>query len=210
MQALDRHLVRRDAGLIQLLTPAFDQTPKDPGYIRGYVPGVRENGGQYTHAAVWAAMAFAGLGDRDRAWELAHMINPIRHGADAAGVVRYMVEPYVMAADVYALPPHVGRGGWTWYTGSAGWMYQLLTESLLGLRRRNDTIELEPRIPRHWPRFRIEYRAGDSSYVIEVTQTDYAVATLTLDGAPQPELQFQLIDDGARHQVEVCWPRCSA
>ncbi|MCB1624702.1 MAG: cyclic beta 1-2 glucan synthetase, partial [Pseudomonadales bacterium] len=210
MQALDRHLVRRDAGLIQLLTPAFDQTPKDPGYIRGYVPGVRENGGQYTHAAVWAAMAFAELGDRDRAWELAHMINPIRHGADAAGVVRYKVEPYVMAADVYALPPHVGRGGWTWYTGSAGWMYQLLTESLLGLRRRNDTIELEPRIPRHWPRFRIEYRAGDSSYVIEVTQTDYAVATLTLDGAPQPELQFQLIDDGARHQVEVCWPRCSA
>ena len=207
MQSLDKHLVRRDDGLIQLLTPAFDKTTKDPGYIRGYVPGVRENGGQYTHAAVWAAMAFAELGDRERAWELARMINPIQHATDAAGVARYKVEPYVMAADVYALPPHIGRGGWTWYTGSAGWMYQLLTESLLGLRRHNDTISLEPRIPSHWPRYRIEYRTGASVYAIEVTQTDDNVATLALDGSLQPDLNFRLIDDGARHQVVVCCPR---
>ncbi|MGE8263062.1 MAG: GH36-type glycosyl hydrolase domain-containing protein, partial [Stenotrophomonas sp.] len=137
-QALDSlytHLVRKDAKLIQLLDPPFDQTTEDPGYIRGYVPGVRENGGQYTHAAVWAAMAFAQQGDAVRAWELAGMINPLNHTLDAEAVQTYRVEPYVLAADVYAVSPHVGRGGWTWYTGSAGWMYRLLVESLLGIRR---------------------------------------------------------------------------
>ncbi|MCA1714347.1 MAG: cyclic beta 1-2 glucan synthetase, partial [Gammaproteobacteria bacterium] len=122
MASLDQHLVRRDADLVQLLDPPFDKTEQDPGYIRGYVPGVRENGGQYTHAAIWATMAFAQLGDNARAWELLRLINPIRHG-NAEAIQTYKVEPYVMAADVYAIAPHTGRGGWTWYTGSAGWMY---------------------------------------------------------------------------------------
>ena len=121
MNAVDEHLVRRDHALIQLLDPPFDKSALDPGYIRGYVPGVRENGGQYTHGAIWAAMAFAALGDRDRAWELASMINPVNHARTPDDVATYKAEPYVVAADVYALAPHTGRGGWSWYTGS-GWM----------------------------------------------------------------------------------------
>ncbi len=132
MDAVDRRLVRREDGLIQLFDPPFDKSSLDPGYIKGYVPGVRENGGQYTHAAVWVAMAFAKLGDYRRAWELFSLINPARHGATAPGIATYRVEPYVVAADVYAVPPHTGRGGWTWYTGSAGWMYRLIIESSPG------------------------------------------------------------------------------
>lgn len=207
MDSLDRHLVRRDAGLIQLLDPPFDTTPKDPGYIRGYVPGVRENGGQYTHAAVWAVMAFARLGDNERAWELARMINPLHHARDAAGVERYMVESYVLAADVYAVGPHIGRGGWTWYTGSAAWMYRLLTESLLGINRRGDMLEIAPCIPSHWPGYRLQYRYGASIYTIVIEQIDDGEATLQLDGATQTGLQFALQDDGSTHRVEVRWPR---
>ncbi len=134
MEALDARLVRRDQGLIQLLDPPFDTSDLNPGYIKGYVPGVRENGGQYTHAAIWAAMAFAALGDRQRAWELFAMINPVNHARSPEAMATYKVEPYVVAADVYAVAPHTGRGGWTWYTGSAGWLYRLIVESLLGLR----------------------------------------------------------------------------
>ncbi len=136
MKAVDERLVRRDSALVQLLDPPFDRSELDPGYIRGYVPGVRENGGQYTHAAIWAAMAFAELGERERAWELMTLINPVNHARSASAVAAYKVEPYVVAADVYALTPHVGRGGWSWYTGSAGWMYRLVLESLLGLKLR--------------------------------------------------------------------------
>ncbi len=207
MASLDEHLVRRDAGLIQLLDPPFDATDIDPGYIRGYVPGVRENGGQYTHAAVWAAMAFAALGDHERAWELARMINPIHHAEGAEGVARYKVEPYVLAADVYAVPPHIGRGGWTWYTGSAGWMYRLLTESLLGLRRHGDVVELVPQIPTEWSQYSLQYRYGDSVYVIEIHQHDDGEATLQLDGVAQTALQFPLVDDASTHRVDVRWPR---
>ncbi|MGV8921961.1 MAG: GH36-type glycosyl hydrolase domain-containing protein [Thermomonas sp.] len=207
MASLDEHLVRRDAGLIQLLDPPFDATDIDPGYIRGYVPGVRENGGQYTHAAVWAAMAFAELGDNEHAWELARMINPIHHAEDAEGVARYKVEPYVLAADVYAVPPHIGRGGWTWYTGSAGWMYRLLTESLLGLRRHGDIVEVAPRIPSEWPQYRMQYRHGDSVYIIEIRQHDDGEATLQLDGVAQTALQFPLVDDASTHHVDIHWPR---
>ncbi|RYE95212.1 MAG: cyclic beta 1-2 glucan synthetase, partial [Oxalobacteraceae bacterium] len=157
MASLDQYLVKREAGLIQLLDPPFDKTPHDPGYIRGYVPGVRENGGQYTHAAVWSAMAFAHLGDREKAWELANMINPVHHGEDAAAVAVYKVEPYVLAADVYGVAPHVGRGGWTWYTGSAGWMYRLLTESLLGLHREGSRLSLRPCIPADWTEYKLQY-----------------------------------------------------
>ena len=207
MASLDQHLVRRDAGLIQLLEPPFDKTGKDPGYIRGYVPGVRENGGQYTHAAVWATMAFAHMGDRERAWELARMINPIQHARDPAATAVYKVEPYVMAADVYGVAPHIGRGGWTWYTGSSGWMYRLLTESLLGLDRQGDRLAIKPCIPADWPEYRIQYRYGESQYVITVSQVEGGQAGMQVDGFDQPGLSFELVDDQAIHHVAVRWPR---
>ena len=164
MEAVHERLVRRDGALVQLLDPPFDKSALDPGYIRGYVPGVRENGGQYTHAAVWAAMAFAALGDGARAWELTAMINPVNHALTDEGARRYMVEPYVVAADVYALPPHTGRGGWTWYTGSAGWMYRLVVESLLGLNREADHLRLAPCLHPEWEGFAMRYRFGGTLY----------------------------------------------
>jgi hypothetical protein len=133
MESVDRRLVRRDAGLIQLFDPPFDKSPLNPGYIKAYIPGVRENGGQYTHAAIWSAMAFAAMGENERAWELFTLLNPVRHGGTSEQIATYKVEPYVVAADVYAVAPHTGRGGWTWYTGSASWMYRLLVETLLGV-----------------------------------------------------------------------------
>src|SRR3990167_9380647 len=140
MDAVDKRLVNRDHALIQLLDPPFDKSSLDPGYIKGYVPGVRENGGQYTHGAIWTVMAFAALGDSARAWELFGMINPVNHASAEAAIATYKVEPYVVAADVYAVAPHTGRGGWTWYTGSAGRMYRLIVESLLGLKREGDKL----------------------------------------------------------------------
>lgn len=220
MAALDQHLVKRDAGLIQLLEPPFDRIEHDPGYIRGYVPGVRENGGQYTHAAVWAAMAFARLGDGERAWELARMINPIRHSLDAAASERYKVEPYVLAADVYGVAPHVGRGGWTWYTGSAGWMYRLLVESLLGLQREGDSLQLRPCLPADWERCELHYRHGGSSYHIELLQPLAAHADagadadggsgLFVDGVRQQDARIALVDDGQAHRVQWRQPRAPA
>lgn len=205
-QALDSlytHLVRKDAKLIQLLDPPFDKTTEDPGYIRGYVPGVRENGGQYTHAAVWAAMAFAQQGDAARAWELASMINPLNHALDPDAVQTYRVEPYVLAADVYAVDPHVGRGGWTWYTGSAGWMYRLLVESLLGIRREGDRLSLAPCLPHDWPSFELSYRFGRSLYEFVVTRTAEGQPTLHVDGVLQPDLAVRLRDDGHHYRVEL-------
>jgi len=205
-QALDSlytHLVKKDAQLIQLLDPPFDKTSEDPGYIRGYVPGVRENGGQYTHAAVWAAMAFAHQGDAARAWELAGMINPLNHALDPEAVQTYRVEPYVLAADVYAVSPHVGRGGWTWYTGSAGWMYRLLVESLLGIRRQGDRLSLAPCLPDHWPSFELSYRFGRSRYEFVVTRTARGQPTLHVDDVLQPDLTVQLRDDGHHYRVAL-------
>jgi cyclic beta-1,2-glucan synthetase len=210
MQSLQQHLVRRDAGLVQLLQPPFDRGAHDPGYIRGYVPGVRENGGQYTHAAVWAAMAFAHLGDAERAWELARMINPVNHALDPAAVERYRVEPYVLAADVYGVAPHTGRGGWTWYTGSAGWMYRLMLESLLGLRRSGTTLKLQPCIPAAWPGFSVDYRHGSSLYRITVRQADIPAPQLDVDGEPRAGASLVLIDDGTVHTVRLDWPRENA
>ncbi len=204
MDSLDQYLVRRDAGLVQLLDPPFDKTAQDPGYIRGYVPGVRENGGQYTHAALWATMAFAKLGDSARAWELLRMINPVHHGDSSDAIATYKVEPYVVAADVYAVAPHVGRGGWTWYTGSAGWMYRLMVESLLGLRREGDVLHLDPCIPREWPGYRMRYRYGDTVYRIHLQQGgDGERPRLLLDGVEQPGMSFPLRDDQAEHAVEA-------
>ena len=205
MASLDQRLVRRDAGLIQLLDPPFDKTEQDPGYIRGYVPGVRENGGQYTHAAIWATMAFAELGDHARAWELLRMINPVNHGNSAERIAVYKVEPYVVAADVYAVTPHVGRGGWTWYTGSAGWMYRLIVESLLGLRLQGDILRLSPCIPADWPEYKLRYRYRDTVYRIHVHQGlgQGDRQRLIVDGIEHSDLAIPLRDDHAQHAVEV-------
>lgn len=201
MQAVDRRLVRRDDKLIQLLDPPFDKSDQNPGYIRGYVPGVRENGGQYTHAAIWTAMAFAKMGDSERAWELLQMINPVNHGKSAKDIAIYKVEPYVVAADVYAVSPHVGRGGWTWYTGSSGWMYRLIIESLLGLTLEGDTLKVSPCLPQDWTSYRINYRYRNTTYRIVVTQGD--TQDVTVDGAAQPDHVIHLRDDGQEHAVEV-------
>lgn len=205
MDSLDQHLVRRDAGLIQLLDPPFDKTAQDPGYIRGYVPGVRENGGQYTHAAIWATMAFAKLGDSERAWELLRLIDPTRHGATAELIATYKVEPYVVAADVYAVEPHIGRGGWTWYTGSAGWMYRLIVESLLGMQLEGKQLCVMPCIPREWDEYKVRYRYKDAMYQIQVRQSAATGEgdSVTVDGVFQPSLSIPLNGDVGVHHVEV-------
>ncbi len=207
MDALDKHLVRRDSGLIQLLDPPFDKSELNPGYIKGYVPGVRENGGQYTHAAVWAAMAFAALGDSRRAWDLTALINPLNHSRTAEAVAAYKVEPYVIAADVYAVQPHTGRGGWTWYTGAAGWYYRLIVESLLGLRRRADRLHFAPCMRDDWEAFALRYLFGDTQYHIKVLRkastTGTAGVRATLDGIDLGEDGIPLVDDHREHVVEV-------
>jgi cyclic beta-1,2-glucan synthetase len=189
MASVEEHLVRRGDGLILLFTPPFDRTDRDPGYIKGYPPGVRENGGQYTHAALWSVIAFAALGDGDKAGELFAILNPISHSSTRAGVHRYKVEPYVAAADVYAESPHVGRGGWTWYTGAAGWMYRAGVEWILGLRVRGGRLLLDPCIPRLWPGFLIRFRYHSTRYDIAVENPRgvmRGVTLLELDGAPVP------------------------
>jgi cellobiose phosphorylase len=204
MDSVDRRLVRRDHGLIQLLDPPFDKSTLNPGYIKGYVPGVRENGGQYTHAAIWAAMAFAALGDARRAWELTAMINPVNHARSAEDVAVYKVEPYVVAADVYAVSPHTGRGGWTWYTGSAGWMYRLIVESLLGLVREGDTLRLAPCPPVDWSSYTVHYRYRRSVYHISVILVDAEPSsTLKVDGVERPDRVVPLLDDAREHWVEL-------
>jgi cellobiose phosphorylase len=204
MDSLDRHLVRRDQALIQLLDPPFDKSELNPGYIRGYVPGVRENGGQYTHGAIWAAMAFAALGDRERAWELYSMINPIRHASSAAGTATYRVEPYVMAADVYAVPPHTGRGGWTWYTGSAGWMYRLIVESLLGIKLEVNKLRFTPCLPQDWTAFKVHYRYRETVHHITVRQVDASGDVgVFVDSKWTSTDHLTLYDDRQEHFVEV-------
>jgi len=208
MQAVDDHLVRRDDGLVQLLDPPFNTSSLNPGYIRGYVPGVRENGGQYTHAAIWTTMAFAELGERERAWELFRMINPANHALTAEAVAKYKVEPYVVAADVYAVTPHTGRGGWSWYTGSAGWMYRLIVESLLGLRREGETLHFAPCLPADWPSFKIHYRYRETMFHIAVSQAvagdgQPGVSHVTVDGVERSDKRVTLVDDHLEHQVEV-------
>jgi cyclic beta-1,2-glucan synthetase len=209
MDAVDQRLVRREHALIQLLDPPFDRSDLDPGYIKGYVPGVRENGGQYTHAAIWAAMAFAALGDSRRAWALTTLINPANHAKSVDAIATYKVEPYVMAADVYSVAPHTGRGGWTWYTGSAGWMYRLIVESLLGLRLEADRLHITPCLPAHWPGYKVHYRYRETVYHITVLQTlagDDAKGRLVVDGVKQDIQIIPLVDDHQEHTVEVSVP----
>jgi cellobiose phosphorylase len=204
MASLNKYLVRRDLRLIQLLDPPFNGDGLHPGYIEGYVPGVRENGGQYSHAAIWALIAFAALGDREKVWELFSMVQPLSHAADAAAVQVYKVEPYVMAADVYANESHKGRGGWTWYTGSSGWMYQFITGSMLGMELQVDRLAFKPCFPLDWPSVTIVYRHGGSTYRITVFQVGDALASRwEMEGGSGEGAAILLTDDGGKHLAKV-------
>ncbi len=223
MKAVDELLVDRTAGLVKLLDPPFDKSDMEPGYIKGYLPGVRENGGQYTHAAVWAAMAFALVGETEKAWELFRMLSPMSHAGDPAAADVYKVEPYVMAADIYSTAPHTGRGGWTWYTGAAGWMYRLAVETLLGLHLEVDRLRLEPRVPKTWDSYKVYYRYRETHYAIAFRRTGAGTAPgaagrnaagaepitrVVVDGvavqvSPKNEGIVPLVDDRRDHRVEV-------
>ncbi len=204
MDAVRTHLVQRGPGILPLLAPPFDRSPQQPGYIKGYPPGVRENGGQYTHAAVWTIMALAELCSGDEAVELFHMLNPVNHTRTAGDVERYQAEPYVLAGDVLADPAHAGRAGWTWYTGSAGWMYRAGLESILGLQRRGATLRLAPCIPAGWPGYSIAFRFGATRYEIEVENPERrgrGAAEAVLDGSPVDPCEIPLVDDGGVHRI---------
>jgi cyclic beta-1,2-glucan synthetase len=206
MAAVEEYLIRRGDGLVILFTPPFDKGKLDPGYIKGYVPGVRENGGQYTHAALWTLIAFAILGDGERAGELFSLLNPVNHSSTRAGLHKYKVEPYVAVGDVYAVPPHTGRGGWTWYTGSAGWMYRAGLESILGFKLQGARLQIDPCVPRWWRDFEITYRRGRTTYRIKVENPlaiSRGVASVELDGAMQTGDAIPLTDDGNTHIVRV-------
>jgi cyclic beta-1,2-glucan synthetase len=206
MAAVDEYLVRTGDDLVLLFTPPFEKTTLDPGYIKGYLPGVRENGGQYTHAAVWTLMANSILGEGDKVGELFSMLNPINRTATRAGAFAYKVEPYVVAADIYAESPHTRRGGWTWYTGAAGWLYQAGIESVLGLRIRAGKLSFRPCIPSAWRRYDMTLRYKTSIYEIVVENphgVSCAVAMLELNGEAQTDRIITLSDDAGAHVVRV-------
>jgi len=203
---VQERLIRPEAGLIQVLDPPFDHSHLNPGYIKGYIPGVRENGGQYTHAAIWTAMAFARLGENEKAWELFALLNPIHHSATPTQIATYKVEPYALAADVYAVAPHQGRGGWTWYTGSAGWMYRLLIETLLGLNLEGDQLRLTPRLPKTWTTYKIHYRYRQTHYHLTITRLAAGLpgsSQISLDGQDLAGKTIPLQDDRRDHAVEI-------
>jgi len=205
MREAEKRLVRKQDKIIQLFDPPFDTSDLNPGYIKGYVPGVRENGGQYTHAAIWMIMAFAAMRDKEKMWDLLQMINPINHGSTPEGMQRYKVEPYVVAADVYAVSQHSGRGGWTWYTGSAGWLYQLIVDAVIGLKRRRDMLHLDPCLPTEWGNVSIQYKFKTSVYMIEMLQEGSGTdgMQIMLDGDRITGNSIKLVDDGQEHQVSV-------
>jgi cyclic beta-1,2-glucan synthetase len=207
MESVEERLVRRDDRLMLLFSPPFDRTPLDPGYIKGYVPGIRENGGQYTHAAAWSVVAFAMLGEGDKAGELFNLLSPIYHASRRADLHRYKSEPYAVAADVYAQPPHVGRGGWTWYTGAAGWLYRAGLEWILGFRKQGSALRIDPCIPRDWKRFEITYRHGGTLYRIKVENPKgvcRGVSRASFDGAVLSKgALVPLCDDGSEHLIQV-------
>jgi cyclic beta-1,2-glucan synthetase len=205
MESVNTPLVRQESGLILLLTPPFDTMEPSPGYIRGYLPGVRENGGQYTHAALWNVLAFARLGDGDRAWELFSLLNPLNHGRTREEVARYRAEPYVVAADVYSVPPHTGRGGWSWYTGSAGWMYRVGVEAILGISLRGGALRVDPCIPRGWPGYEVRFSPAGAVYHIKVENpggVSRGVARIEVDGLVI-EGDIPIVRDGKEHHVRV-------
>ena len=206
MDSVVEHLVKEEERLMLLFTPPLNETPRDPGYVKGYLPGIRENGGQYTHAALWNIWAFAELGDSERAYSLFQLINPILRSNTPGKAEQYKVEPYVISADVYNVSPHVGRGGWTWYTGSASWMYQVGMEAILGFRPTKATLRVDPCIPAAWPGYRVAWRHGSSEYLIHVDNSSGSgkgVRQITLDGEPCPGNDIPLQDDGRQHQVAV-------
>jgi cellobiose phosphorylase len=206
MGAVEKRLVRVADKLIQLFDPPFDKGALQPGYIKGYVPGIRENGGQYTHAATWVVLAAALQGRADLAVRLWNVINPIHHATTPAEVDRYKVEPYVVCADVYGAPPHTGRGGWTWYTGSASWLYRVALEAILGFRREGNTLRFEPCIPPSWPGFEMVYRHHSATYQIRTDNsagTGCGVRWIELDGQRLPNGTVPLLDDEKTHQVRI-------
>jgi len=206
MAAVDERLVDPAGKLIRLFTPPFDQGALQPGYIKGYVPGIRENGGQYTHGVTWVVLATALQGRGDRAVELWNLLNPITHARTPEEVAHYKVEPYVVCADVYGAPPHTGRGGWTWYTGAAGWLYRVAIEAILGVRVRGDELQFEPHIPTRWPGFEVTYRLGSATYHVQVDNsagTGGGLKSVTTDGQPAAAGIVALRDDGKAHQVRV-------
>ena len=206
MQSVLDRLVDRKHRLVRLFDPPFDAAPWDPGYIKGYVPGVRENGGQYTHAAVWTAMAFAALRQPDKAWEIFQLLNPVRHGDDPEIASRYKLEPYVLAADVYTASGHEGEGGWSWYTGSASWLYRLLVEDLLGIRIEVDTLSFAPLLPGDWTEFKVTYRYRNTFYHVQLKKTGpetWNTRRVFVDGAEQPDGKIHLVDDGRPRQAYV-------
>jgi cellobiose phosphorylase len=207
MQAVEKYLVKPESGLIRLFDPPFDETELDPGYIRGYVPGVRENGGQYTHAAVWAVMAMAALGQEQKAWAWLKLLNPVLHTQTPEEVAKYKTEPYVLAGDVYSREPYTGQGGWTWYTGSAGWMYQCILESLLGFKLAVDKLTLAPCWPEAWDSFQVHYRFRETMYHIAVAKHDQAKAQVIVDGIEQAEPVLYLTDDRREHRVDFRCPK---
>jgi cyclic beta-1,2-glucan synthetase len=194
---------------VLLFTPPFDHPQNDPGYIKGYPPGVRENGGQYTHGATWAALAYTMLGDGDKAGEILSLLNPINHSSNRTDIDRYKVEPYVICADVYSVSPHAGRGGWTWYTGSAAWTYRIALEWLLGFRLRGNNLLIDPCIPRHWPSFEISYRHGTAQYDISIENplgVSRGIIAVKLDGQSrtgEDRALIPLADDGGKHRVQI-------
>jgi cellobiose phosphorylase len=206
MAAVERHLVRAESKLIQLIEPPFDKGTLQPGYIKGYVPGVRENGGQYTHGVTWVVLATVLQGRGDRALELWNLLNPVNHATTPAEVERYKVEPYVLCGDVYAAPPHIGRGGWTWYTGSAGWLYRVGLEQILGFQKRGDRLRLVPCIHFLWPEFEITYRHGATVHHLAFRDTrkgEHRTSRVWVDGVAQARDEITLVDDGGTHEVRM-------
>jgi cellobiose phosphorylase len=213
MNAVEKYLIRDDDKIALLFTPPFDHTSHDPGYIKGYPPGIRENGGQYTHGAIWSIFAFAALGQGDKAGDLFAILNPVYHSKTADAVARYKVEPYVACADVYSVAPHVGRGGWTWYTGSAGWLYRAGLDAILGFRVQGNTLVIDPCLPRAWPGYEIVFRYRGAGNVItryEITvenprRVSRGVIVAALDGVEIGKgiARVCLVDDGQIHQVRI-------
>ncbi|MGE5599494.1 MAG: GH36-type glycosyl hydrolase domain-containing protein, partial [Bacteroidota bacterium] len=206
LAAAAEHLVRPDDGLVALFAPPFDETPRDPGYIKSYPPGVRENGGQYTHAAIWLAMAHARRGEGGKAAAILRLLNPVEHARQPAEAERFRVEPYAVAADVYTLPGRIGQGGWSWYTGSSGWMYRVWLEEVLGVQRTGDRLRLNPSVPADWERYEVSYRYGETVYEIAVENPDHVehgVVLVELDGEAAAGGEIVLRDDGGTHRVRV-------
>ncbi|HEY4966774.1 MAG TPA: hypothetical protein VII28_10260, partial [Puia sp.] len=200
-------LVKKEQSVIQLFDPPFNLAVPNPGYIRGYLPGVRENGGQYTHAAIWLIMAAAAQEDKQTTYELIQMINPLKHGDTTAGIKKYKTEPYVIAADVYAVENREGMGGWTWYTGSAGWMYQLLAESFFGLKRNGNRMTIKPCTPDHWQEWQISYRFGETVYDLQFKRNnDIKQFKLVVDNLEQESEDLLMVNDRINHEVKISLP----